>query len=230
VAEACDYIILGDSHTKALKEGFDANGLRAEVLTFSGNLWHAGHIVPDERHGISSGMALVRQLVAAMEDRIGATMLTAGVPVIASVGYHLGRLAPPYSFRGHVANRADFTADEQSLFTSQGFLRAYVRHHRHFLVKLLRRLNRAAPVLVVAPPDVRAAPNYAVMRTMITELIRESSIAVHDPGETGRFAAMRPLGEDYLAEDRVHGNARYGAELVAELLARGAIPQAAAAE
>lgn len=220
-----DYVIIGDSHTAALKQGFDANGLSSEVLTISGNLWHSGLVGGDDEVGISSPNPGAQAAIDAVRARLGGGALVAeGRPVIASIGFHLGRLAPPYAFRGHVAERAEFVADPEALFTSQGFLRAYVRQYRHGLVRLLRRMNRMSKVIVVAPPDVRAAPNYAAMRRCIVEMIRESNIAVYDPCETGRFAMLHPLTDDYLSEDRVHGNARYGAELVAEMLDRGVIP------
>ena len=88
----------------------------------------------------------------------------------------------------------------------------------------MRKLNRVTGVVVIAPPDVSAAPNYGAMRRCIVEMIRESSITVYDPCETGRFSMLHPLPDEYLAEDRVHGNPRYGAELVAEMLAAGVIP------
>ena len=229
MAEATpDVLVIGDSHTTALWQGCVANGLNPEVLCISGNIWHAAHLAYDEAHGIWARSPAHQRNILALRQRLGGDSLAARHrPVIASIGFHLGRLVPPLSFRGHVTERQEFMADDTALFISSTLLRAYVRRYRAPQLKLLRRLSRATNLVVVAPPEGRAGPNYAAVRRCIVDMMRESGITVYDPGETGRFALQRPLPDEYLAADKAHANERYGAGVVADMLEAGLVTLAA---
>ena len=87
-----DLLIVGDSHSIALKAGCDTLGMDTELLSFSGNLWHLGHIVLHRHHGIWARSPALQHRLQAVAQRFQSAYLPApDVPVIATFGFHLGR-------------------------------------------------------------------------------------------------------------------------------------------
>jgi hypothetical protein len=218
-----DLLILGDSHTAALKAGCDAHGLTSEVMGFSGNLWHAGHIVLHRTHGLwVRGAAMQARLKAVQENLGGGSLLRPDLPVLASVGFHLGRLVPPFGFRGMTSTAEEFEAAEDRLFASSALIADYAEHFRRPHIRFLMRMARQAPVTAVAPPHFYAAPNYRAFYDHLARAIRGVGVTLYDPRDDwGQVTA--PLGSDYLAEDGVHGNQAYGAKVIGYMLERGMI-------
>ena len=131
------------------------------------------------------------------------------LPLIVSAGFHIGRLVPPFGTRGHVTDADGFAADEDGLFVSSGFLRAYVQHHRGQHIYTLKRIARRAPTVIVPPPPVYAGINHEAFIDTIIGLMLAGGLTVYDPRDD--FAHLgHTLPPDYLAADGVHGNARYG--------------------
>jgi hypothetical protein len=219
-----DVFVLGDSHAIALRDGCAAQGLAVDMLSFSGNLWHAGYVTFRPNYGVSLRGRVQRDRLDAVRARYGRDgVIRPDLPLIVSVGFHVGRLVPPFAVRGHVCDATGFAADEDALFVSAGFLETYIRHHRDAQLFFLRQIARRAPVVVVAPPPVYRSAVHAAFVAVIGRLIRAAGIALYDPRDD--FAHLGPsLPADYLAPDGVHGNARYGAEVVGALVARGLIP------
>jgi hypothetical protein len=218
-----DLLIVGDSHTAALKAGCDAHGLRAEVLGFSGNLWHAGHVVLHRTHGLwVRGAAMQARLKAVQEALGGGSLLRPDLPVLASVGFHLGRLVPPFGFRKHVSSAAEFEAEDGPLFASSALIADYAEHFRRPHIRLLIRMARQAPVTAVAPPHFYAAPNYRAFYDYLVRAIRGAGVTLYDAREDwGQDGA--PLDPQYVAADGVHGNEAYSAKVVGHMLDRGLV-------
>jgi hypothetical protein len=225
VAEAPDLLIVGDSHTTALALGCAALGLRPATLTISGSLWHGGHIglTPDGQLAARRPQQM-RQIEVFAGRAGGADMFGLGLPVVMSAGYHLGRLVPPLGYHRHVADEADFKADPEALFVSRAYLTAYVRHWRVRIARMAKAIAARAPLVVVAPPEVSVRPGFLTVRGECTRLIRRMGVTVFEPLEHEPFSAMRPLPDRLLAEDRVHGNAAYGSEVVLKLAALDLLP------
>lgn len=225
-ADLPDLLVIGDSHSNALVEGAAALGLRVEMLRFSGNIWHSGRVVAHADHGLwVRGLRAMQAEILALRDRLGGRpVLSREVPVLGAFGYHLGRLVPPMGFAGHVADAAAFDADPGALAMSQAFVDAYVAHHRAGLVRLARTVMRACPLVVVVPPRAFDRPNYAAVRAAITRQLRAGRVDVHDPAPD--LCGEGVLDPGYLMADGTHGNARYGAAVIAAMQAAHRLPRA----
>ena len=222
-----DLLILGDSHSVALKAGCDALGLRAEMLSFSGNIWHQGLVSLHRNRGVFVRNRAFQQRVVELAARLGrGNVLSAEVPVLASFGFHLGRIVPPFGYNGNRTDAAGFLADETCLFASRALAEAYVRHFRQGHVRMLRRLSDMVPTVAVAPPDIFGAVNYPLFVTIVKEMIRDAGVTLFDPCAE-LFPGQAGLPEGLLAEDGVHGNAAYGERAVGLLLERGLIARRA---
>jgi hypothetical protein len=219
-----DVIIIGDSHTAALRDGCVVLGLNAGLLYISGNLWHAGIA---EFHA-GAGLHFARR--PALQRRVadlravigGGSLFGRHVPVIASFGYHLGRLVPPFTGWGHTADAAAFAADRPALFASHGLVAATVAHYRDTHIGILARAASLCELTVVAPPIVQADATAHAFACHITQRLQGAGVRVHDP-RMGRAYDGVTLEERLLSADRVHGNAAYGAQVIGELLAQGLI-------
>lgn len=222
-----DLLILGDSHTAALKAGSEAHGLKAEVLGFSGNLWHAGHIALNRAQDLRVRGAAMQARIKAVEDSLGGgSVLRPDLPVLASVGFHLGRLVPPFGFRNHVTEREAFDADEDRLFASSAMVADYAQHFRGAHLRFLRRLSRMVPLTVVAPPHFYTAQNYAAFYAHLADAIRQTGVRFCDPRAAWGGGAA-PLGPEFLSADGVHGNEAYGERIVGYMLEQGLIKRRA---
>lgn len=224
-----DALIIGDSHSTALKAGCDANALRTEMLVVSGNFWHGSVIMHHPEHGLWAKTAAQQQMIMSLKQKLGGgSVLRPDIPVIASIGFHLGRLVPPLSYQGHVTDGQGFMAEPDALFASSGLVSAYVNYYRGYLLRLLQKMATRAPLIVVAPPDVVDHSTFRSARTALIDMMRNGGVRVFDPCEAEPFASMRPLPPAYRSDDNVHGNDRYGAEVIAAMLSEGAAAMQAA--
>lgn len=218
-----DLLILGDSHTAALKSGCDALGLKAEVLGFSGNLWHAGHIVLSRTQELRVRGAVMQARLKAVEDSLGGgSVLRPDLPVLASVGFHLGRLVPPFGFRNHVTEKEAFEADEDRLFASSALVADYAQHFRGGHLRFIRRLSRLVPLTVVAPPHFYTGQNYAAFYGYLADAIGGPTVRFCDPREAWG-GGNATLGPEFVSADGVHGNEIYGERIVSHMLEKGLI-------
>lgn len=218
-----DLLILGDSHSVALKAGCDALSVRAEMLSFSGNIWHQGLVSLHRHRGIFVRNRGFQRRVAELSARLGrGNVLSPEVPVLASFGFHLGRIVPPFGYTGHRTDADGFLADEASQFASRALAEAYVRHYRQGHVRMLKRLSDVVPTIAVAPPDVFGAVNYPLFVGIVKEMIRAAGVTLLDPCAE-LFPGRSGLPEALVAEDGVHGNAAYGERVIGLMLDRGLI-------
>lgn len=222
-----DLLIVGDSHTAALQEAAVARGLQSSMLYISGNFWHENRMRPHPTMGLSSQNRRGLNLrIAAFSKEIGGSVFPKDIPVLASIGYHLGRLVPPFARYGHSPAPIHAAGDEGALFVSDAFLTGYIFHHRNSLFRLLRLAGQNANLLVVAPPMIQTDPVALHVAGRITRILRDHGIAVFDPREEPDWAD-RPLPEALRAPDGVHGNAAYGEEVLRRVLGRELIRLAA---
>ncbi|WP_323038672.1 hypothetical protein [Gemmobacter sp.] len=215
-----DLLIVGDSHTAALHQAARARGLDARLFFLSGNYWHENRMRPHAELGISAAYRrpLQRQ-VQAFAGEVGGSVFPPGVPVLASIGYHLGRLVPVFTRHGHTP--VD-DPDESRLFVSDAFLRSFILHNRGNLLRILRRAARQSDLLVIAPPMIQADPVSLHFARTITAMLTEAGIRVFDPRQEPDWADQ-PLPESLRAADGVHGNAAYGEQVLKRLFDRGLI-------
>jgi hypothetical protein len=224
-----DAIIIGDSHSDALKAGCDAKGLTTEILRFSGNLWHAGRVSFHRQHGIwVRGNPAGQKRILDLRERFGGlSLISAEVPVIAAMGFHLGRLVPPFGFNRHVTDATGFTADPDSLFASPALVEAYVGSLRTGQIRMAQRMARFGNMTLVVPPKPARRPNYVVIADALAGQLRAAGLRVFDPGiELG--AADQTLPDDLWAADGVHGNERYGTAVITLMMEGGLVGHRAA--
>lgn len=223
-----DVIIIGDSHANAIAAGCAALGIRAELLRFSGNFWHSGHVMFHGQHGIwVRGLPDMQTGILQLRERLGGrSVLSRDVPVIACMGYHLGRIVPPFGFNGHVTGAAAFVADPAASYASQALTDAYVDAVRAGHIRMAQRMARHCALQVVVPPRLFAGSNYDRFADVITTRMRAAGVQVCDP--SAALFAGQGLPADYISADGVHGNERYGTEAVGLLIAQGALGKRAA--
>jgi hypothetical protein len=218
-----DLVIVGDSHTAALHKAARARGWDARLVYLSGNFWHEGAI----RWHRDQGLAAVRRppverQIRAAAARAGGTVFPPDVPVIASFGYHLGRLLPLLRRRGHTPDAADFDARPEAQFVSRAMTEAWLDHHRNLLRRILRAAARRSPLVVVAPPVVQDDPADAVLAGIVTGWLEADGVTVFDPRREEGFGPA-PLPARLRTPDGVHGTEEYGAMVLDRLVARGLI-------
>lgn len=221
-----DMMIVGDSHTAALHQAALARGMRPGLLYLSGNFWHEGRLRWHRATGLNAAYRpRLQASIRAAAATTGGTVFPADVPVIASFGYHLGRLAPLFARHGHTPDGGDAAARDEALFVSDAFLRGYLRHHRGALLRILRLAARNCDLVVVAPPVVQPDPVAMRMAAIMTETLRAQGVRVFDPREEPGWQG--PLPDHLRSADGVHGNAAYGEQVMLRLFDRGLIRAAA---
>lgn len=216
-----ELLILGDSHSIALKAGADMLGIRAEALHFSGSRWHEVKFTYGangfEPRGTKAGVNQMR----ALRERLGVEdVFGMGVPVISTMAFHLGRLVPPFGWEGHQIQDEDAPFIDTGLVASRAFALDYVQHYRLRHLRVAKRLARSTDLTIVAPPPAFDRPNYDSMRAIISGLLTQAGVTVYDPREDladtdGMFTP------DMLEADGVHATAETGAKIIEAMRKRG---------
>lgn len=216
-----DVLIIGDSHAKALQNGCEALGLNVMHAGFSGRNWHEGNITHDPETGLWMRRAWAQKKFAEMREQLGTdTLARPGVPVLFSVGFHLGRLVPPFGWNGHVALPDGPARSKDRLSVSRGFVEDYVDAYRAKHFKLIREFAQSADLTVIAPPHSFERENYAAFREVVSERIRACGADLFDSKDN--FAGQSGvLPESLLEPDGIHGNTDYGIRVIEALLDRG---------
>lgn len=224
-----DLIVIGDSHSNALKAGCDAHGLTAELLRFSGNFWHAGHILFHGQHGIwVRGLPAAQRQILDLRARLGGlSLINAQVPIIAAMGFHLGRMVPPFGFNNHVTQAGAFDADPESHYASAALVEAYAAPLREGHIRMARRMARFGNMTLVVPPNIHPGTNYVTFARVLTQKMQAAGVPVFDP-TPDLCPDGQSLPNALVAPDRVHGNEQYGAEVIGLMIARGLIKRKAA--
>jgi hypothetical protein len=220
-------VIVGDSHTAALHEAAVAAGLQSELLYISGNHWHENKMLRHQTQGLAAPYRPgLNRTIAAFAKKLGGSVFPAEIPVLASIGYHLGRLSPILKRTGHSPDAEEVAQDDSLLFLSDAFLTSYIFAHRDALFRVLRFARQKSDMIVVAPPIIRTDPVSLHLAARITSILRANGIQVFDPREEEDWAG-KPLPEHLRAADMVHGNMAYGAEVLSRILNRGLIRKVA---
>lgn len=218
-----DAMILGDSHAIALKAGCDLLGLNTAMLSLSGNFWHAKLIGLHQSRGlVAKGGAQGR--VRSVKAKYGLdTIPQPGLPIIASFGFHLGRILPMFGADGHRTAAAEFLADAQTLFVSNALMSDYVDSFRRYHITLLRRIARQVPTVLVAPPWLTNDGNAQAFAAEILSRMQAGGLTTVDPC-TALFGQGGTLPEALREADGNHGTAEYGAQVITHLLNQGLFP------
>lgn len=224
-----DGLIIGDSHCTALKAGCDAHGLQTDMLRFSGNFWHSGHVLFHAQHGVwVRGLPAMQAHILAMREKFGGrSLISRDIPVIASMGYHMGRIVPPFGMNGHVTAAEAFAADPDSSYASDALVDAYVAEFRAGHIRMAQRMARNSPMVMVVPPRLFPGSNYDRFTQVLSRRLASVGVRLFDPAQT-LFADRQGLAADYITPDGVHGNDRYGAEVIGQMIAQGLIGKRAA--
>jgi hypothetical protein len=224
-----DAIIIGDSHSNALQAGCAAQGLRVEMLRLSGNFWHGGNVFFHGRHGVwVKGLAAAQAQILALRERLGGlSLISPEVPIIAAMGYHLGRLVPPFGIHHHVTDAAGFAADPDSAYASQAMVAATVDHYRGTHIRMAQRMSRHGNMVLVTPPRLFPGTSYDQFAAAISARMTAAGVQVLDPS-VALFGPDQGLPAAMTAEDGVHGNDTYGAAVVRLLLDQGLVKPRAA--
>jgi hypothetical protein len=205
-----DLLIMGDSHTAALDLAVREQGFSTTLLYINGNHWHAGGFSHHKAVGISNpGSAFIRRKVARARAEMGGKLFHEEGVVLASVGYHLGRICPPMTRLGHTVDAAAFDAEPEASFLSVAMMEAMVAAQRRPLWDMLADVSKECVLVVVAPPilsDDRLSWHAA---KFVTRSLRERGVMVWDPREQPG-AMGKPLRDEWRSADGVHGNAQYG--------------------
>lgn len=222
-----DLVILGDSHTGALHQAALARGMEARLLYINGNFWHENQMRWHPRLGIAAKYRprLHRQ-VRDLGAELGGSVFPAHVPVLASIGYHLGRLVPRMARLGHTPDARHAQTDESLLFLSDSFLESYILSQRGNLLEILTSAARTCNVIAIAPPMIQTDPVALHVANRITDWLIARGVRVFDPRREPDWADQ-PLPEELRAPDQVHGNAAYGEAVLARLFDRGLLSLAA---
>lgn len=218
-------LVLGDSHAAALMAGCVATGLPAELLSFSGNFWHAGHIVAHRRLGLwARGASLQARITETLRRLERTTLFGPEVTVIASFGFHLGRIAPIFGLRGHCVSAEEFLEDDRSQFASSGLVSAYAQAFRSPHVTIMRRIRQRSPLILVTPPRFcNDSSNHRACFNAIKDDIQKAAIPCFDPCAE-LFGPEGVLPEGFVTPDRVHGTAEYGELVIRRLMERALLP------
>jgi hypothetical protein len=216
-----ELLIIGDSHTGALAAAAAGRGIRAETMFLSGNFWHDGHLEFHPKAGLfCPHRPGVNRDIRALRAKIGgASLFAPGIPVLASFGYHLGRMIRPFENRVFAMTETGFDAKHHASFASQGFIAAYVAHHRDALIQMLERAHQSCDLLVVAPPVLNADPMAFAMAGIITARLTALGIAVFDPRDEADWG-QAPMAAAFCDADGRHGNADYGAAVLSRIADR----------
>lgn len=217
-----ELLVLGDSHAIAAKQGADALGLDAGFMYLSGNYWHRRLVQFHPQQGLwSRSNPTVRRQIAALRDQLGgAPLLSAERPVLMSAGFHLGRIAPVFAMHGHRVDADAMDAAPEALFASASFVEAHLEATRGYHRELLVKVGKRCPLVVLAPPPIGTDPVSRRFVEVIVARMRAAGLAVYDP-RPDFDPQGQGLDPELIDADGVHGNARYGAELLGHLRERG---------
>lgn len=218
-----DAIIISDSHGRAIENGAKMLGLNVRSVTFSGGYWHKGRFRYNEKGFIPPRDKMARQSMAKLQEELGVEdVIQVGIPVISTIGFHLGQLVPPFGWNGHIACAGELSQDDAFLFASQDFVVEFIDAFRQKHFKMARLMNRRGNLIVLPPPVTFIRPNYSTFRTIIKERMKSMGIVVFDPveclaGENG------VLPSQFISGDGVHASDDYGIKVIEELKNLGLI-------
>lgn len=220
-----DFLILGDSHAIALTNGAEKLGYRVGTLQFSGAGWHDRRFVIGSNGIEVKGVPAASKSLAALREALGIEdVFGSGLPVLSTVGFHLGRLVPPLSWNKHRAYVPGESYAPEEKVISSAFLQDYVMDARARHFRLARRLQRMdVPLTIIAPPRTEDRRNFEPVRQLIIDQYREIGVNVYDPQEDIVDPKTGLLPKALMEDDGQHGTTDYGAQVIENLIKREAL-------
>lgn len=220
-----DLLFIGDSHTIALSEGAKLLGMSVEIVRFSGAKWNQGTFFYGrngyECRGVPMGMTEIHSI----RKKYGVTnILDLDVPVISTIGYHLGLLLRPLGWFNHEIYSDGSRTTAQDQVVSGAFVNDYLDHYRARHFDVAEKMSKKANLVVVAPPPAWQDQNSDIVRNLITDRLRSRGIMVYDPkddfsDENGLLPA------ELLLEDNIHASPEYGAQVLSKIAELGYLKQ-----
>lgn len=212
-----DLLILGDSHSRPLFEGAAALGLKVDGLTFSGSTWHDNSFTLDLKGFTPIRAPGAVRALKQLQDRVGVKdVFRAGTPVISTMGFHLGRLVPPFGWLGH---RFDTRVEPDEMAVSSAFVKSYIEHHRSKHFRTMQLLRRKTKLVIIAPPIHPDRPQHLGFKKMIVSILQASKQQVYDPSmDFGVDGFTSPV---HFGPDGIHGTVEYGRAVVHRLIDLG---------
>lgn len=215
-------ICIGDSHCAALLSGARQLGLSCDGAAWSGSVWHDGHFTFDENGIAPVGLLKIEKTVNELRERLGRDRLVQlGQPVLTTVGFHLGRLVPPFGWNGHQAFASNEVRLEEAHVTSRAFLRDYVRHHRAKHFRVLKAWAAKDNLIVVTPPRAHQRPSYDAFLEELIVYYRSAGIFVFDTSAVFADHEDGLVPASLLEEDGLHGTSDYGAKIIEAMTREG---------
>ncbi|PTV95290.1 hypothetical protein C8J27_105236 [Rhodobacter aestuarii] len=215
-----EVLLVGDSHTIALEDGAKELGIATEVFRCGGAGWHDGKFGFNADGIVPKNTPMGRRSIDGIRERQGVTnILTLGVPVITTIGFHLGMLVRGLRWTGHHVVSEVEPMPEEGLVASEAFLTAYVQHHRTQHIRVLKRMAREADVLVVPPPPIGIDINGHKAREILIRLMRKGGLTVFDP-MVELFADEPGFPSRFVKDDPNHATADYGKVVMTALRER----------
>ncbi|MCA0045124.1 hypothetical protein [Celeribacter litoreus] len=217
-----DFLILGDSHTLALMNGAEKLGYRVATIQFSGAGWHDKRFVIGNNGFEIRAVPAAKKRLDALRAELGVKdVFASGLPVLSTVGFHLGRLTAPIGWNKHRVFQEDLVYEDDQNFMSKSMLRDIVVDGRARHFRLARRLIRQkVPLTIVAPPRVARATNADMSRNIVIEHYRELGVSAYDPQQDIFDKSTGLCPPSYILADGHHGSTAYGAKVIEKLIKR----------
>lgn len=224
-----DALVIGDSHSRALRAGCNANGLKIQGFSASGANWVDQTIRFDRKRGLrSTANRRMNRRFGRIADAVGVeNIFDTGAPALISL-FNLGRLSGGFSWHNHQVPEED-DSDADALPVSPGFLRDYVLEQRRFQLGLMKRISVRSKVCIVAPPPISPTPTSRAMRRILCDSVRDMKLPLVDPLDFMADDEDR-LPPEHVHEDGRHGNDAYGKWLVGHMIEAGAIRKSGASD
>lgn len=223
-----DALVIGDSHSRALRAGCTRLGLNIEGMSAGGATWIEESILIDRDRGLrSTNNKRINRRLSKMATAVGTpNIFDGGVPVILSV-FNLGRLSGTFRWAGHTApNDPDMGLDADHKPVSQDFLREYVLDMRRYQLNLIRKAAKRADVIVVAPPPINETHTSLEMCKIMGDAVKEMNVRYFDPRDA--MPENNPvLPTEHRHEDGRHGNEIYGQWVIEQIISSGTLDVAA---
>ncbi|SOC06488.1 hypothetical protein [Rhodobacter maris] len=219
-----EVLLIGDSHTIALEDGAKALGIATEAFRIGGAGWHEGKFAWGSDGIVPRASPMGRNAIEAIRARHGVTnILHLGVPVLTTVGFHLGSLTRGLRWNNHVVLGSDGVAPEQGILVTESFLTRYIQSLRTQHLRVLRRMAREAQVIVVPPPPLGLDLNGRSARAIVISLMQKAGLTIFDPMQELLSGETDLPDRFFDAEDPNHANAAFGKLVMETLRARGLI-------
>lgn len=221
-----EVLVIGDSHSVAMKMGCDALGINAVLVSVGGLHWQGGAVVLGGPHGIKATYGReTRKAIETAAEALGVdNLLDPGVPVIGSFAYHLGRLSFPLKAAryGIYDEGFDFVHKDDKVI-SRAYAEEMIDEKRGPLLEIAYQMAANTSLIMVKQPKVASNDTdlHRTLDEMISTRMRENGVLTYDHIAAVADPETGWVPEHLLEEDKGHGNADYGRACVQDIIDRG---------